>query len=446
MIFRPENMLFISICVEIYLLERYSKSKSWLLLLPIPLITFILNNMHPSAIFILFIYIAYAIQLLIERDQGTERRSVYLIIIIFFVSVLTSCFNPYGLSQLTLPIKFSSQEKVLEMTQEFMPILRTDYKWPFIFFSVASLISLMIKGNRRVDYALLYVLFGYLAFKYTRNVALFAIIMYIPIVKGSDIILKRYSIKFGYYYKLLSILIIIVVIIINVIFTIAEKNWGLGVQYAGFPKLSADFLKKQKFLGNMFNYYSFGGFLGWELYGNYLPSIDGRHYYYDKTWQNHDMVIYAQKGWANILKEYDVNVIIVPSSFFNGEIFPLIHMLDASKEWNLVVEEPSALLFVREQVIRDNKIQTIDKDLIWRHALQETDVYTDPGTISLNRGIALFKLHEFNKSLHYFRIYNGYAPADAEINEIIGLLEASANGSAIAKQEVENIYKRGRNQ
>jgi hypothetical protein len=385
------------------------------------------------------------------EDIKTNESNLKIVLIVLFTSIAASTVNPYGITQLILPFKFALQNDILKQNSEFRPMMQTDLKYIFIINCLVTLAALAVKGNRKISYYLLYAAFGYLAIKYHRNYALFILASYVPTVTGYQLLLNEYKkVRNNYLQKTLWLSVITIAACVMVL-TVKNDGWGLGKVEGMFPEKSADFIQKNKPEGRIFNYYELGGYLGWRLYSDYSVSIDGRHYYYDTSYELHDKVFWHCDDWENILKKLDVNTVITPAtSKIDAKIINLLYYLDASRDWILVNEEPSALLFIRkEQADKIKMIDKLDKDLIWVHVIQDAKTamirYDERNQSYFSLAIANFKLHGFPEALNYFKLYNRVNPQDEEVQHMISLLDASEAGDFKAQAELEKMFKNGRN-
>ena len=441
LLYRPENFLFLAMALEVYLLEHYLDTKKNLFLAPLPLICFLLNQVHPSALFVLFIFAMYAIQSALQEELGKRTSELKKMSLFFMASFVFSLLNPYGYAQTFLPLSFGTQKQVLAKIQEFVSITQSDYFFLFVIFVLVTLPAIFIVKNRWFVYSGLFLAFSYLAYKYARNFALLTIIMYVPLAKGYDMFWQRllYSgtavrKKFA---RVTLFAGICLIYSFNVFLLAQDGFWGTGVVSDLVPVKSAQYLKHNPPHGNVFNYYPFGGYLGWMLNGLSV-FIDGRHYTYDRSWQMHDTVLFLKEGWDKVLQEYDVDVIIIPSTMSRGEIPPVVHYLGCSDDWLLVVDEAAALAFRRNRGSPAG-IDHLDKKRIWMNAIRSS-YSSDARTMNLNLGLSYFRLHRFREAYPYLKAYQRYDPSDREITLLVRLLERSASGDADAVRQLEAIF------
>lgn len=423
MVYRPENILFLAMAIELVLLEKYYENKNWKILIPIPFITLALNFFHPSAIFVLAVFAVYIIQYLYEEDHFFKNNKIKPILSIFIIAIVTSCLNPYGIQQLLLPFNFVLETEILRTTMEFTPTLQTPYKYPFIIFSIVFLGSILIKKNRKIVYFLLFLMFFILAYKFNRNLALFSIVMFVPGVKGYNEMISWFSSK---YTKIINILlnIILIVLIVTSIYLVNIRDiWGLGVDLNPLPSRSVALLQSANFNGNIFNLYRYGGYLGWELYDKHLVAIDGRHYTDNNSQVVYDNLLYMTGNWKTYISDKSLKIVVIPTLLFNSEVFPIIHYLSKSNEWSVVEQDVFAFTFVRSSLLNNKAIRTINKDILWTDVIRKSAGFTDDKIKNINFGIAYYKLRKYDKALAHMKIYQSYVPDNESINLVIDKLE-----------------------
>lgn len=114
------------------------------------------------------------------------------------------------------------------------------------------------------------------------------------------------------------------------------------------PLSAVDFLKKIDLRGNMFNDFSFGGYLIYSAYPNYKVFIDGRTYTYGNERVKEYLTIDGLKpGWEEIIEKYHINWII-----FNPDS-ALSRFLLERQEWRLIYADRVANIFLKD--IPENK-------------------------------------------------------------------------------------------
>jgi hypothetical protein len=449
LIYRPEIVLFLCLGFEIYLLEKFALDMRWKVLLPIPVLSFFLSNFHPSVFFLLLVFGFYIIQFswVAYRNHIPQSRILGISVSFLFASILTSLINPYGIQQVILPFSYMQSGELLKSVNEYLPTLTTTLKWPFIAICSVSFLVLVFQKNRRPVDWLLFVFFGYLGLKYVRNVALFGLVMYIPVVRGFDQLtagVPFFASNIGK--KILwSSACLAVGIAATVI--LQQGKWGAGPNLQRFPDEAVRVIKEVEPPGRIMNYYDTGGYLAWKLYDEYRVFIDGRRYDMDKITKLHNRIFFkGDPQWEQILARYHVSTIVTRATArFTGQLIPLVAYLYIDDDWVLSAVEPWYYLFVRREAIKDwGDVPVLDKKIIWQMVIKETEAIASMFGYSaqthLSRGIAYFKLGNWKAAKESFEKYLQKNPSDEEVKQIIAWFEAAERGDMTAKKNLEMFY------
>lgn len=116
---------------------------------------------------------------------------------------------------------------------------------------------------------------------------------------------------------------------------------------AAFPVEAADFIKANRFTGNMYNSYGFGGYFIYRFYPdpNDRVFMDGRavdlygEEFFEKTFSAVDGL---QPGWKAVLEQYHVNWIVYQTNS------TLSRVLFESPDWVLIHVDKVAAIFVKK--------------------------------------------------------------------------------------------------
>jgi len=105
-----------------------------------------------------------------------------------------------------------------------------------------------------------------------------------------------------------------------------------------FPVQAMDWLETNPQEGNMFNYFTWGGYILYRGWPQNLVFIDGQtDFYGEALTREYEQVITRQNGWEAILKKYDVNWTILPLAA------PLnASLLEAG--WTILYEDETAVI------------------------------------------------------------------------------------------------------
>lgn len=369
LIYRPETVLFLCLAFEILCLERFTSSSQVKWLWPIPLAAWLLSQVHPSSLFMLGVLGIYFSQFIWKSQPlGFSRKRLTLIFLTVAGAILVlASINPFGFKQVYLPLTFVSMGLLNEIA-EFLPVFQTDFKYDFIAISLSGALAIWLLPQRRITYGLLYLFFGWLAYRYVRNLALFALVMYVPIARLAQHLSLTYLNKAWAKFAPLALPAALVIILV---LPITEGRWGVGISEDDFPEKSAQAIKNYLPGGNILNFYHFGGYLAWALGDTFKVAVDGHNMSHNDATQYHNAVFSAAPAWRAMLERYQVSAIVAPAILpFSGNPIPLLTVLTYDGNWFLASAEHSAMLFIRRSVLPEN-FTGLDKNLVWTNMIAE---------------------------------------------------------------------------
>ena len=100
--------------------------------------------------------------------------------------------------------------------------------------------------------------------------------------------------------------------------------------------------------GQLFNAISFGSYLIWAAHPQYQVFVDSRiELFPEKVWSDYLNISNARGDWESLLRGYEVNILMLNPS----EQPALIQAVQASGEWILLFQNPSATVFERNDPI-----------------------------------------------------------------------------------------------
>jgi len=329
-IYRPETALFLALSGQIYLLERFMEDRRWRGLAFIPVLIFLAIQAHPSVLIAFGVYAFYSLQILWDdyKTNGGAARTAGGLLLVGIGSLAASLVNPYGIEQLLMPFTLASQGEMLKDLVEFLPVYETEYFIPYIVSIAVSAIALLLQPKKRLVDWMLFFVFGYMAFTYVRNLALFALVMYVPVARGAAYLADRYIPSKSRAANRLFWPLTAAVIIYTAAAMVSDSAWGSGPAAGEFPEKSAAIVMKMHPPGRVFNFYDMGGYLSWTFNGRYQVSIDSRQLTKDRSLVLHDQVLTAGRDWEGVLESYEVNTIIIPATLpYSGKSFQILILM-----------------------------------------------------------------------------------------------------------------------
>jgi hypothetical protein len=118
--------------------------------------------------------------------------------------------------------------------------------------------------------------------------------------------------------------------------TLAARDQSTGFDPAKFPVRAANFIPD----GRVFTKDQWGGYLIYRFGGQKKVFIDGRSDFYGQSFlETYAEVADVKPGWQNVLKQYDVRVVLIPSDH------ALASALALTPEWKRVYTDSVAAVF-----------------------------------------------------------------------------------------------------
>lgn len=433
-IYRPELVLFATLALEIFLLERYLRDYRARWLLGIPVLGLVLTQAHPSTIFLMFVLGAYGGQCVWNLFRQRARMApVVVALSVTMIGLLgAACINPYGIEQVVKPFhSLGMAQSHYGKIVEFVPALESSHSLSFAALALAGSMAIAWHRHNWLAYMLLAIAFGYLAVRYNRNIALLAIVMSVPMSRALGALFDRIT-RYRPRQTGTALLVAGVMSIGYAAVTIlTQPGWGAGVVATRFPTGIVNYLKANDISGRIFNLLDIGGYLGWMLTDGKEPRIfiDGRQYEQNAGWETYNHILSASYAWDYYLQQQDVNIIITPATFVSGAIIPLVAALAEYQGWELVLEDQRALLFLREGSEQASKItDRLPKDRIWRKVVAEAR-YTIASAGSAHEahrslGVGHYRLREYPQAERALRAHLQQYPEDGSARSLIQRLEA----------------------
>lgn len=375
---RPElfSHLFIVVAPFIYFYSIVKKKNIFYLY---PLLFVVWVNTHGVFVFgLFFVTLAFIGELLNFRffkkySIGRELLKKFAISVL--LSYIVLLINPYGIKWLTsivvnlTDVQFMKQAMRLAAYQSIFK-----FAHPARYILVGMCVSYVAAGIyiwRKKRYFnpalwLINIVFMYISFKYGRSCYYYSPIWYFSFFYYFSSTLPNYAGKTkiiiasdtSYLKQKLAPILLVSMILFSSstihesIYYAKQYRWlGFGLcEY--MPDKIADFLKKHKLEGPMYNSYEIGGFLLWKLYPDYKVFIDPRHGPYKKIITDENTMFTNGQGFNEFISKYPFKIAVVKL-----EWVVLVRKFFTSPDWKLVYFDESAALFAHKSVkLPDMKI------------------------------------------------------------------------------------------
>jgi hypothetical protein len=204
-----------------------------------------------------------------------------------------------------------------------------------------------------------------------------------------------------------------------------QLEQGIGLTEHKFSLRSTEFLRKLDIKGNMFSFFDLGGFLGWQLYPQKLPFIDGRG---GKQFTEHQVVTGALGDIEKIFQKYNITYVVTKAADSSGSILPVIKYLTDSPRWELVFADGLTVIYMKNvpenaEIISQYKIP---KQEITDHIIKELVHYTFLGVNKLYVysyvGNIYMSKRDYANALRFYKMAYEIK-ADPKLAELIRRLE-----------------------
>jgi hypothetical protein len=338
---RPHLFTMLFAVLWIRELENWRKTGRWRWWL-LPLLMLLWVNFHGAFIVGILLWAIYLIDHLFSRWNQKKSDELELtnvnnkietstFLLIGLAVLLATFLNPVGWHIWETTLGFLQNRYLVSHTVEYQsPNFQEISTWPFL---GMICLSILLLGLRRGKLHLIAVLlliswtaFGLIS---ARNIAIYAVIA-APVLAGIGAIIIRENRNsknllvfdqklmnvdrnlFGYLWPLLSVIVIGVLTANGMKF----NSSGLGNNFSSnvFPVEAVDWILEQPEQGRVFNYFPWGGYLLYRAWPRQRVFIDGQtDFYGEDLTRKYERVITLGDGWEDILAEYHVDWVIMPT-------------------------------------------------------------------------------------------------------------------------------------
>jgi hypothetical protein len=340
---RPHIFTLLFTAIWAYQLAN-EKSSVWLF----PFLMWIWANTHGAFIVGFVIWAAHTAGWLWEYLHGQSTKEIGARLgLIGAASFAVTFFNPAGWHLWGTSVGYFGSQFLIDRTVEYQsPNFHSWSTWPFLAMLAFGILVFSARGRLRPYESILFAGFTAMSLYSARNIPLFAIIT-APYLGGALqatmedlLVLQRLeqnvakienSLK-GILWPLLAILVITISVYM-------QPNPANRFDPNKFPVKAADWVKVHPQKGNMFNYFTWGGYILYRLWPQETVFIDGQtDFYGEALTREYAQVMYLYEGWETVLTKYDIAWVIVPSNQ------PLVKALQDGLNWVTVYHDNTATI------------------------------------------------------------------------------------------------------
>jgi hypothetical protein len=282
-----------------------------------------------------------------------------LVVVLLVVTFLATLLNPFGVSLPRHVFGFMGNRFLVDNTVEYLsPNFHNVSAWMFAAW-IAFSIVLFGRHKSLVSWTALLLLgawtcFGLYSARNIANYAQVAALVTAPVAQAWLIAaLPALRLRLDNVSAVAPVAGGWVWAIAGVAFLIIAQSAGLQLDARGegntfttraFPVNAVDYLVANPPRGNMFNEYTWGGYLEYRLFPSQRVFIDGDNDFFgEELVREYLNVINARQGWESILERYNVDWVIVPPER------ELAQALARSPQWREVFRDASAGVWVRQE-------------------------------------------------------------------------------------------------
>lgn len=351
---RPHIFTWLFFTIFLLALEAHRRRGGRRMLFLLPLLMVAWANIHGAFISGLVLVLLYAAGAGLERDS---RRIVTLLALLALL-VAASWINPAGPQLLAHSMGYLQGRFLVDMTVEYQsPDFHSANTWPFAALLLLSLL-LVWAGAQKLKWSVLMLLGGWTAFALysARNIPLYALVAAVvlaPVV--DDLITDKLPAVKAHLARLDAVdrrawgwvwAVVVPVLLGGLLFSGTRLDlWQAGNDFSpkAFPVAAVQALKESPPDGNMFNEFTWGGYMLYRLWPAKRVFIDGQTDFYGETLtRQYLQVTGAEPGWEAILDRYAVRWVITPVRS------RLAAELDKSLAWTQKYSDDVAGVWIRE--------------------------------------------------------------------------------------------------
>jgi hypothetical protein len=284
------------------------------------------------------------------------------------LSILAAGINPFGYKLYLFPFQVTSKVFSTSIMEWLPPDLQQEWQFRLFFLGILFLVSLSRTRTTWTDR--LFILFFFnAALTHQRNMGIAAVFLTPYLAKAlksltlSDLRTIRKSTDAGELQTSPITGPLTTVILAGILILMAGPSHPAGrailqtlisLPATNHPADAVAHLQKTRPSGKMFNKYSWGGYLIYELKASEKVFIDGRaDMYGEKIFSDYQKIVSLDSEMENLLDEYDIGWVFYPT----GSV--LIRYLKMSGKWEENYTDEKATILVRK--FSGPKISYIDK-------------------------------------------------------------------------------------
>lgn len=276
-------------------------------------------------------------------------------------ALLVSLLNPTGIGLWKTSLGYITNKYLVSHTLEYMPpSIQDPNTWLFWIFSALLVAMMALRTTRkRAEMLIPSLAWLVMALYSARNIPLFLIISAPLLAQGLEELLNRTAGSMKPFKGLLVFdarlfeidktvngliwpVICVIVVVVGFRFDLnrSRNEYDPGV----FPVEAVNWMKGNPQQGEVFNYFTWGGYLLYRQWPENRVFIDGQTDFYGETLtRQYEKVISQSSGWEDVLNTNHVDWVILPTTE------PVTRTLRSKFGWMVVYEDKTTVIFRRKE-------------------------------------------------------------------------------------------------
>ncbi len=363
---RIQMMTLFFLAAYLLILQRFavSRDRRWFILPP--LLMLVWANVHGGFVLGLAVLVVTlageTLNRLTRHPDAWSQLELRTLGIATLGTAAVTMINPNGFRQLLYPLTFVLPNAYTNLIEE---SASPNFHLPVMMLfevMVLLLIAAAFIGRQRINWTHLFIIlaFTHLALSQVRNVAVWAVVVtpYLAFYLQTALPALREQFP-GFSYRrrpvrgntglLLNAALLLLISFAYVLETTHFVNATTlrQAESENYPRAAIAYMRNHDLPPHVFVSYGWGGYLLWNLFPRYRDYMDSRAdtLFTNKILSGYLTAYGARPGWQQMLKNYDVqDVLVEPSA-------PLAQVLAENHGWRLAEKDPMAVLYVRRQAI-----------------------------------------------------------------------------------------------
>lgn len=191
---------------------------------------------------------------------------------------------------------------------------------------------------------------GYFAFRYARHMPVFMIVA-LPL--AGHFLSRSALVRWARILTIAGAFALIFIFARNERHGLTRLRTGEWVNPDDYPVKAADFIIANNLRGNMYNYYTWGGYLIWRLAPERQVFVDPRGINPDVFWEgtmiDYGFELSGKPQWKSLFAKYDIAYAVIPLEL-RGKQVPLVGNLTRDPEWAAVFIGENSVIFAKRKL------------------------------------------------------------------------------------------------